>query len=54
VVKDGRTNLLAAPHKISNSCKNYFCQMMNVHGAGGVRQIEMYKAETFMPDQVPL
>jgi hypothetical protein len=27
---------------------NYFCQLLNVHGAGGVRQTEMYTAEPFV------
>jgi hypothetical protein len=38
-----RTNLVmdkrqpADPHKILNEWKNYFCQLLNIHGAGGVR-----------------
>jgi hypothetical protein len=50
LVKDERGDLLADPHKISNRWKNYFCQLLNVHGAGGVRQIEMHTAEPFVPD----
>jgi hypothetical protein len=30
--------------------KNYFCQLLKVHGAGGVRQTEMHTAEPFVPD----
>jgi hypothetical protein len=29
---------------------NYFCQLFNVHGAGGVRQTEMHTAEQFVPE----
>jgi hypothetical protein len=28
---------------------NYFCQLLNVHGAGGVRRTEMQTAEPFVP-----
>jgi hypothetical protein len=48
-IKDERGNLLADPHKILNRWKNYFCQLLNVHRAGGVRQTEMHTAEPFAP-----
>jgi hypothetical protein len=38
------------PNKILNRWKNYFCQLLNVHGAGGVRQTEMHTAEPFVPE----
>jgi hypothetical protein len=44
-----RVHLLVAPHKILNRWKNYFCQLLKVHGAGGVRQTEMHTAEPFLP-----
>jgi hypothetical protein len=47
--KDERGDLLADPHKIVNRWKNYFCQLLNVHGAGGVRQTEMHTAEPSVP-----
>jgi hypothetical protein len=50
LVKDKRGNLLAHPHKILNRWKNYFCQPLNVHRAGGVRQTEMHTAEPYVPD----
>jgi hypothetical protein len=43
-------DLLADPHKILNRWKNYFCQLLNIHGAGGVRQTEMHTAEPFVPE----
>jgi hypothetical protein len=49
-VKDERGDLFADPHKILNRWKNYFCQLLNVHRAGGVRQTEMHTAETFVPE----
>jgi hypothetical protein len=48
LVKD-RGDLVADPHEILYRWKNYFCQLLNVHGAGGVRQTEMHTAEPFVP-----
>jgi hypothetical protein len=45
LVKDERDDLLADPHKIFSRWKNYFCQLLNVHRTGGVRQTEMHTAE---------
>jgi hypothetical protein len=50
LVKDERGDLLADPQKILNRWKNYFCQLLIVHGVGGVRQTEMYTAEPFVPE----
>jgi hypothetical protein len=50
LVKDERGDLLADPHKILNKWKNYFCQLLNVHGECGVRQTEMHTAEPFVPE----
>jgi hypothetical protein len=50
LVKDERGHLFADPHKILNRLKNYFCQLLNVHGASGVRQTEMHTAEPFVPE----
>jgi hypothetical protein len=50
LVKDEKGDLLAEPHKILNRWKNYFCELLNVHGAGGVRQTEMHTAEPFVPE----
>jgi hypothetical protein len=41
LVKDGRGNLLVDHHTILNSWKNYFCPLLNVQGAGGLRQTEI-------------
>jgi hypothetical protein len=50
LVKDKRGDLLEDPHKILNRWKNYFCQLLNVHGAGGVRQTEIHTAESSVPE----
>jgi hypothetical protein len=48
LVKDERGILLVDPHKILNRWKNYFCQLLNIHGADGVRQTEMHTAKPFV------
>jgi hypothetical protein len=49
LVKDDRGDLLADPHKILYRWKNYFCQLLNVHEAGGDSQTEMHTAEPYVP-----
>jgi hypothetical protein len=50
LVKDERGDILPDPCKMLNRWKNYFCQLLNVHVAGGVRQTEMHAAEPFVPE----
>jgi hypothetical protein len=49
-VKDERGDLLADPQKILTRWKNYFCQLLNVQGPGGIRQTEIHTAEPFVPE----
>jgi hypothetical protein len=48
LVKD-ESGDLADPQKILTRWKNYFCQLLNVKGAGGIMQTEIYTAEPFVP-----
>jgi hypothetical protein len=50
LVKDERSDLLADPQKILIRWKNYFCQLLNVQGPGGIRQTEIHTAEPFVPE----
>jgi hypothetical protein len=50
LVKDETGDLLVDPHKILNRWKNYLYQLLNIYGAGGVRQTEMHTAEPFVPE----
>jgi hypothetical protein len=50
LVKDERGDLLADPQKILTRWKNYFCQLLNVQGAGSIRQAEIHTAEPFVPE----
>jgi hypothetical protein len=48
-VKDENGDLLADSHNILNRWKNYFSQLLNVHNASDVRQIEVHMAEPLVP-----
>jgi hypothetical protein len=50
LVKDEKGDLLADPHNIVNRWMNYFCQPLNVQGAGGIRQAEVQSEELFVPE----
>jgi hypothetical protein len=52
-VKDENGDLLADSYNISNRWKNYFSQLLNVHRASDVRQIEIHTAESLVPDPSP-
>jgi hypothetical protein len=52
LVKDERGDLLADPQGILTMWKNYFCQLLNVQGAGGIRQAEIHTAEPFVPEPI--
>jgi hypothetical protein len=49
LIKDERGDLPVDPHKVLNRWNSNFCQLLNVDGAGGVRQTEMHTAEPFVP-----
>jgi hypothetical protein len=50
LVKDEKGDLLVDPHEILNRWENYFRQLLNVRGVGGVTQTEMHPAEPFVPE----
>jgi hypothetical protein len=50
LVKGKKGNLLADPHKILNRWKNYFCQLLHICRAGGVRHTEMHTAKPFVQE----
>jgi hypothetical protein len=45
LVKDENGDMLAYPYNIMNRWKNYFCQLLNVHGVNDVGQTEINTAE---------
>jgi hypothetical protein len=45
LLKDENVDLHAESHSTLNSWKNYFFQLLNVHRASDVRQVEIHTAE---------
>jgi hypothetical protein len=52
LVRDENGDLLAHSHNILNGWKDY-SQLLNVHTASDVRQIEIHTAEPLVPDPSP-
>jgi hypothetical protein len=50
MVKAENGDLLADSHTILNRWKNYFCQLLNVHGVFNVRQTKIHTAEPLVPE----
>jgi hypothetical protein len=50
MVKAENGDLLADSHSILNRWKNYFGQLLNVHGVNDVRQTEIRTAEPLVPE----
>jgi hypothetical protein len=50
MVKEENGDLLADSHSILNRWKNYFCQLLNVHGVKEVRQTKIHTAEPLVPE----
>jgi hypothetical protein len=48
-VKDENGVLHVDSQNISNRCKNYFSQLLNVHNVSDVTQIEVHMAEPLVP-----
>jgi len=45
IVKDEKNDLVADSHSIMSRKRNYFSQLLNVHGVKDVRQTEIHTAE---------
>jgi hypothetical protein len=41
---------LADSDSILNRWKNYFCQLLNIHGVKDIRQTEIHTAEPLVPE----
>jgi hypothetical protein len=50
IVKDEEGDLVADSHSIMTRWKNYFSQLLNIHGAKDVRQEEIHTAEPLVPE----
>jgi hypothetical protein len=50
IIKDENGNLLADPQSILNRWKNFFNQVLNVHGVHNVGQTDIHTAEPLVPE----
>ena len=50
IVKDEKGNLIADSHSIMARWRNYFSQILNVHGVSEVRQAEIHTPEPLVPE----
>jgi hypothetical protein len=48
IIKDENGNLLTDPHSVLNKWKNFFNQVLNVHGVHDVRQMDIHTAEPLL------
>jgi len=49
IVKDEKGDLVADSHSIMTRWRNYFSQILNVHGVSEARQAEIHTAEQVVP-----
>jgi hypothetical protein len=50
IVKDEQGDLIVDSHSILARWRNYFSQVLNVHGVNDVRQAEIHIAELLVPE----
>jgi hypothetical protein len=50
IVKDEEGDLIADCHCILTRWRNYFSQLLNVHGDNDVKQTEIHTAEPLVPE----
>jgi hypothetical protein len=50
IIKDENGNLLADPQSVLNRWKHFFKQVLNVHGARNVREMDVDTAEPLVPE----
>ena len=50
IVKDEKGDLVTDSHSIMVRWRNYFSQLLNVHGAKEVRQAQIHTAEPLVPE----
>jgi hypothetical protein len=50
IVEDERGDVVTDSHSILARWRNYFSQLLNVHGVNKVRQTEIHTAEPLVPE----
>ena len=51
IVKDDKGDLVADSHSILTRWRNYFSQILNVHGVNDARETEIHTAEPLIPER---
>ena len=54
IAKDEKGDLVADSHSIMARWRNYFYQILNVHGVSDVRQAEIHTEEPLVPESSAL
>jgi hypothetical protein len=54
IIKDEKGDLIADSHSIMAKWRNYFSQILNVHGVSDIRQAEIHTAEPLVPEPIAL
>jgi hypothetical protein len=50
IVKDVKGDVVAGSHSIMTRWRNYFPQLLNIHGVNDVGQVEIHTAERLVPE----
>jgi hypothetical protein len=50
IIKDENGNVIEAPQSVPNRWKNFFNQVLNVHGVHDVRQMDIHMPEPMVPE----
>ena len=50
ILKDDKGDVVADSHSILARWRNYFSQLLNVHGVSDVRQTKIHTAEPLVPE----
>jgi hypothetical protein len=50
IIKDEKGDLIAGSHSIMSRWRNYFSQILNVHGVSEVKQTKINTAEPLVPE----
>jgi hypothetical protein len=50
ILKDEKGDVFADSHSIMTRWRNYFSQLLNVHGVNDVGQVEIHTAEPLVPE----
>jgi hypothetical protein len=54
IIKDENGNLIADPQNVLNRWKNFFNQVLNLHGVHDDRQMDIHMAEPLIPEPSPV